>query len=389
MRLTMHRISSCRALAAGFTLIELMISIALSMTLLLTCFSGLRLVSQAVTASKRLAIENQALHAGVSMALEEVDFWSLADNPDDSTRQPLRGRETSGGYMPFTSFANTPDAVTNGAFIDTQPGFTEIPASPRGGWNPNPLAWAAWDPRTWTRANLPEESSTTESWGTFGIYENLDPRQSWHCWYDDQIRGLIDSLGFYGTYEYLPSNAFLVYHGSSVPIGAPATITWGGVPSALVTDGLWLCSRDGGDDNMKGRVRNSNGSRYFLPGPQAAASNLCRTWASVGYNGRDTNWSMATVTTFLNNSSAALDLLPNRPATWPDVSFEVHRFIERGHPVNACLVTLRSPLTGSSFVIPFTCTGTTLRGARQQRSPAAGWVADPYTDATLDYGTPP
>jgi len=373
----------------GFTLIELMIAISLSMVLLLTCFSGLRLASQAVTASKRLAVENQLLHAGISQALEEVDFWALTDDPSNSAAQPLRGQEGSGGYMPFTSFALTPDAVTRGPFLDTQSGFSESATAPRGGWNANPLAWAAYDARTWCRGNLPEESNTTECWGTFGIYDNLDPTQSWHYWYDDQVRGLVDALGFYGIYEYLPSNAFLTYHGLSAPLCAPTGITWGGIPLAMIQNGAWLCCNDGGDNNMKGRVRNSNGSRYFLPGPAAAASNLCRTWAAVGYNGRDTSWNFQTVTTFLANSASTADLLPSRPANWPDVTFEVHRFIERGHPVSACLVTCRSPLTGSTFVIPFTCTGTTLRGARQQRQPTSGWVVNPYTDATLDYGTPP
>jgi hypothetical protein len=350
----------------------------------------MRVATQAVTASKRLALENQLLLAGISMALEEVDFWTLADNPDNASQQPLRGQEMSGGYMPFTSFASTPDAVMNGGpFIDTQSGFTESTTALRGGWNPNPLAWAAWDARTWCRSNLAEESNTTQCWGTFGIYDNLDPTQSWYYWYDDQVRGLVDALGFFGLYEYLPSNAFITYHGMSTPLGASTSITWGGMPAALVQNGTWLCCIDGGDNNMKGRMRNSNGSRYFLPGPAAASLNLCRTWAAVGYNGRDTSWNLQTVSTFLTNSAASADLLPQRPLYWPNVSYEVHRFIERGHPVNACLVTCRSPLTGSIFVIPFTCTGTTLRGARQQRAPVTGWVVNPYTDPTLDYGTPP
>lgn len=373
----------------GFTLIELTIAVSLGLVLMLTAFSAVRVTTQAITVTRRIALENALLRTGVEQALDEVDFWAATDDPEHPALQPLRGTETSGGYLPFSPFAATPDAITHGAFIDARAGLTEDPSTPRGGWNANPLAWAAWDPRAWSRACPAEESNTTECWGTGAIYDNLDPSKSWHHWYDGQVRGLLDAVGFYGMYEYLPSNSFVVYHGGSAPLGSPATISWAGMPIGLLENGLWLDSRDGGDCNMKGRVRNTNGSRVFLPGPQSAASNIARTWASIGYNGRDTNYDLAVMKTFLANSATTAHVLGGMPSTWPDVSYAVRRFVERGQLMNACEVTCRSPLTGAAITIPFACVGTTLRGARQQRLPAGGWVVDATSEPTLDYAAAP
>ena len=408
---------------AAFTLIELMIAIALGTIILMTAFAAVRTTALAVASTKRLALENQLLRIGVEQALEEVDFWTTVDDPEDPANQKLRGSEGAGGRLPFAPFQNAPDAITGGTFIDPTPSSTAeepgsgqptgVPAvttavlpTPHGGWNPNPLAWAACNPRTWPRSLPAEESNTSECWGTGGIYDNLDPTRSWHHWYAGQVRGLLDALGFYGAYDYLPSSAFLVYHGAA-PRGCGGGTAWGGVPAGLIANGGWLSCKDGDDNSMKGRIRNTNGSRYFLPAPGAIApgpfhvDNVARTWISIGYNGRDTttvgtvtsSWNDLTVQGFLANSAAAAALLASRPQLWPEVSFAVRRFIEHGHPIAACQVLCRSPLTGESFVVPFACLGPTLRGARQQRrSPNAalpGWVQDPASEATLDYEAPP
>ncbi len=81
-------------------------------------------------------------------------------------------------------------------------------------------------------------------------------------------------------------------------------------------------------------------------------------------------------------------LTPLRPAHWPDVGVEVRRFVEHGHPVTACVVRCRDAISGESFVLPFTCVGTTLRGARGQRHPDGGW-SDPFNGPTLDIEVAP
>jgi hypothetical protein len=377
----------------GFTLLEMLISVSLGMALVYTALAGFRVLTQAITTSKQMSTENGLLRAGMQQALDEVDFWTTSDDPFDASRQPMRvgGAATAG--MPFTPFRSVVDPITGGRFIDGQARLDERAAQPRGGWNPNPLAWAAWDQRAWTRANLAEEFSLSERgyqyWGTFGIYENLDPAASWHHWFGGQVLGLVNALGFYGALDYLPSNSFLVYHGTQIPLGAPdASISWGGVPKSMIQNGTWLCAQDGGDNIMHARIRNSNGSRYFLPGPELATATLCRKLGKIGYNGRDNSYDVKVVKDFLRDSGVFQQAIPYRPEAWPDVTCEVRRLIEYGHQLTACAISSFHPLTGSRTTIPFAVVGTTLRGARQQRLPTLGW-ADPFAGPTLDYDNPP
>jgi hypothetical protein len=174
-------------------------------------------------------------------------------------------------------------------------------------------------------------------------------------------------------------------------------ISWGGIPEALTANGAWLAATDGGDHIMKGRVRNTNGSRYFIPSRPNATVVTCRALAKIGYNGRDTDGGYAyrdsrRITDFLSLTGVSRRAMPSRPEHWPDVTATVHRFIERGHPVTLCVISSVHPLTGARLSIPFTTVGTTLRGARQQRLPQIvgnnGW-ADPYAGPTLDYDNPP
>ncbi len=395
--------------AAGFTLIELMISISLGMVLVYTAVAGFGVLSRAITASQRLSIENGLMRVGMQLALEEVDFWTTSDDPLEITKQPLRTKppQRAGGPsgvagMPFTPFSNVNDVITGGNFIDNKPGLDEVAGSPRGGWNPNPLARAAWDQRTWTCANVAESGNprgneysndSYQYWGTFGIYENLKPSASWHHWHGGQVLGLMDGLGFWGVYDYLPSNASLVYHTAN-PAQVPKDsktpgLSWGEVPESLLRNDSWLRAPDGGDNIPRGRIRSSNGSRYFMPGPEKATPDLSRGLAQIGYEVRQHGWNNgdAVIPSFLANTRAGQQALPQRPTSWPDVSFDVRRFMERGHSLTLCTVSSVHPLTGTKIAFSFTVVGTTLRGARQQRLPGIGW-ADPFIGPSLDYDHP-
>lgn len=62
------------------------------------------------------------------------------------------------------------------------------------------------------------------------------------------------------------------------------------------------------------------------------------------------------------------NLIPTKPSSWPEISVKVHRFIKESRNVNLCVIEILNPNTGLYTTVPFTCLGTTLRGARQQRS---------------------
>lgn len=383
----------------GFTLLELMIAVSLGMLIVLTAFAGLRTVSQAITKSKALSLENALLRTGMQMALEEADFWTNSDDPEKLINdQPLRAI-SGGAGMAFTPFRNANNPIVAGSpFIDNRPGLDELPGSPRSGWNPNPLAWAAWDARTWVRANIPETHALRDHggkyqyWGTFGIYENLDPRKSWHHWYGGQVLGLIDALGFYGMHDYMPTNSFFVYH-TYDPLKIPKLsrstgLSWGGCPISLLRNDDWWGCQDGSDNTMKGRVRNSNGGTYFLPGPKAATPVKSRELAKIGYEGRDSGFNpKAFIPQFLASCGPTESLLAAHPEHWSNVTYSVQRYFTRAQYFAVCTVDATNPITGERLSFSFSTVCTTLRGARQQRLPTTGW-ADPFAGPTLDYDRP-
>lgn len=383
----------------GFTLLEMMIAVSLGIIIMLTAFAGLRTVSQAITRAKAMSLENSLLRAGMQMALEEADFWTNSDDPDKViNNQPLRGISNGAG-MAFTPFRLANNPIIGGtSFVDNKPGLDESPGSPRSGWNPNPLAWAAWDSRTWIRANMPEThnlgdfSGKFQYWGTFGIYENLDPSKSWHHWYGGQVLGLIDALGFYGMHDYMPTNSFFMYHTydpSQIPkLSKSSGLSWGGCPRSLLLNDDWWGCQDGSDNTMKGRVRNSNGGTYFLPGPKAATATKSRELAKIGYEGRDVGWdAKSAIPQFLASCGPTESLCTARPPNWSDVSFSVQRYFTRAQYFSVCTVNATNPITGERLSFSFSAVCTTLRGARQQRLPTTGW-ADPFAGPTLDYDRP-
>jgi prepilin-type N-terminal cleavage/methylation domain-containing protein len=386
----------------AFTMIEMMIAITLGALVVYTAIAAIRVAANAMTTAQRMATENSMLRIGVEAAVDEADYWIGSDDPEPGRPKPLRAFDAQGGGRAFTDFRDA-------NFFDGGGSQTSWSAGNRLGWNSSPLAWAPCDPRTWCRANVAEEHSPRSYWGNFSVYANIDNSRAWHTWHASQIRGIVDTLGFYGLFEYLPSNGFAVYHAprsnsAKTPKGASTNISYGGMVEALTVNGRWLCPTDGGDNTMKGRIRNTNGSRYYLPGPQAATAADSRRLAKIGYEARSSTGGYTSdgethqvLRGFLDTTRTNQELMRSNgtlvaPTHWPEVTYRVHRFIERGHPVTLCVVEMTSPLTGAQVALPFTTVATTLRGARQQRKPTSGW-ADPFGElaeqATLDYAVTP
>ncbi len=368
----------------GFTLVELLVSLGASAMIVLTATAGFRSALQAVSVSNRHFVENMMLRTAVEIALEEVDFWTTIDHPDRLDVQTMRPISKDGAGLPFSPFRTGPLG------IDARPGaFTED----NTGWNPNPMAWAAWEPRTWFRGSMGEGvTDASLPWGNYTIYSFCQPldTRSTHHWYAGQVKGLVDSLGFYGLCEYLPSNAYFSYHGSAPREAGNRTISPGGKPAAMEFQGAWLYTSDGGDQCPKGRIRGTLGSRYILPSVlNSQAVFLCRTYAKIGYEGRDSGYSTTVVRNFFDQTANIPVSMTVVPYEWPEASVEVLRFVDRGRMVTACVIKCYDAKNGDQFLLPFTSVGTTLRGARQQRRPSKGWVEDPWTEATLDYAFPP
>ena len=376
----------------GFTLLELMIAIAMGMLVIYITMQSVRVAANTVTKSNRIAVENELLRVGFIEALDEVDLWSRSDNPDAlfqnrDAEQALRKDHAANGGMSFTPL---PSADMNLKFDES---------FGHGAWNQHPSARAAANPRTWTRVNYFEENNQKHLWGTSFYYSNMDSAKAPWTWQSTQIKLVLDTMGFWGAMEYQPANAFFGYYGSAMedkPKGSPGGIAWTQVAEAFTKTNLWIRAADGNDSTVKGRARSSNGSRYALPGPGPYTRSLPgptaeqhRAVYKVGYELRNSPNKEKELEDFLDWTRVEPADAGARlwPTVWPQVYSTVRRIIIRGQMTNSVVISCVDPLTGNAMVIPFSCTGTTLRGARQQRGPVSGWANDEYNGPSMDYPT--
>ncbi len=211
---------------AGFTLVELLISIGLGSVIVVTAFAAFRVAAQCTSVANRLSLENAMMRAGVQVADLECDYWSLYDDPLDPTQQRLRQTRGAKG-LPFSPFATT---VVDDAG-DTRPlwerGTLVGTLEPERGWD-EANAWPIADRATWWQGDYAEKYfggsgqpvggirhgryalfANTEA--ELDVWTNKDPGDYGyvrppHTWLCNQLVGAIDALGYYGLCDYMPSN---------------------------------------------------------------------------------------------------------------------------------------------------------------------------------------
>lgn len=182
----------CRIPIAAFTLIEMMIAVALGMLIVYTAVSGFRTAAQTIAVANRLSLENSLLRSGYFEAQIQLDFWTNYDDPTkpDSER-PLKSDTSIGPTdwtsqgrnrgLPFTPMRSlhqrnlwqiagtVPRVPDNGITLPGSGGVIGNAIKPRSqadvpvvgweldrGWDPT-FYWSPHDPRTWCRANLAEK----------------------------------------------------------------------------------------------------------------------------------------------------------------------------------------------------------------------------------------
>lgn len=169
----MNRTPTC---VTAFTLIEMMIAVALGSLIVYTAVAGFRAASQTITAANRLSVENGLLRSGYLEAQIQLDFWTNLDDPTKpNAERPLR-QSDSGKGLPFTpmktAFQATSSLAINGKVGDWDRSLNAIVPRPYGslqtrvtvedplenhfGWDPT-YSWSVHDPRTWNRANMAEK----------------------------------------------------------------------------------------------------------------------------------------------------------------------------------------------------------------------------------------
>lgn len=395
----------------AFTLIEMMISVALGSLVVYIATVGVRAASQSVSAANRLALENSILRTGVVVALEHTDFWTDYDDPtydpattDGKRMRPFNGLAPAPGGnrgLPFTPFLAS-QASTGYGPRSTQ---TPVPTLPptlsetvrRGvdenhsGWDPN--AWQAAEMRGWSWANQTERTPrysgpskrnvSVVKYKLFGRTEWIsapDPDTSPHHWQQRQLDGLLRSLGSYGMFDYIPANTGLVIYEKSTTAGE--TGFWKISPE-------W-CSPDGGPDyrlasdgNLSftlDRLADTWGTVFAMPNrsiPAADRSRLAnrRYGTGIAIDASSNQSSVDNIKNLLRDNEQVDRVLsdgdattaPNKPSHWPSLNVSTLRFIRTGAFINLNRIAWMSPYTGQGLELSFTCFGTTLRGARQQR----------------------
>jgi prepilin-type N-terminal cleavage/methylation domain-containing protein len=391
----------------GFTLIELMIAMSLGLAIIYVAMAGFRAASQSITVVNQMAIENAIVRSGMSLAMDDTDFWLSYDDPFDvgnqAGRQSLRTAPAmAGGAMrglPFTSLAKSQAAGSYAYVADTYNPSTPWNACENAdGWNPN--AWTPSESRAWSWVNLIERvpvSASPSKLQTFGSYYRSASTSTTapHHWQQRQLDGLNKALGYYGLFDYLPVNTLLSLYAPT------ATGTWsvsrewcfvnGSAPYYLGNDG-----RQNGLNFAQDMLSATYSNPFIMPNPRNAAASLVPTTyqryaTGITLSTSDNNNSIGSIEQLLHDGMIQTDWLTaqNEPATWPSLRVSTLRYVLTNSFVCLNRIHWVSPVTGKATEMSFTAFGTTLRGARQQRRrDAAGW-ADPFiasasSDPNLD-----
>ncbi len=326
----------------AFTLIELLVAVALGVVIMSAGATALRFATQATATAYRLSLENDLIAAATLMALDEVDTWRAYDDPLNATRQPLRSTAVPHGSNPFRDLAFDP-------------------------------RFAQHHRRAWCR--LPGVI-VREDQRRFGDYAALshigcsdpDPALAGdRAWLATQQQRINDTLGHYALLDYLPSNALYGYFAANRdapdefllpemrdPASAPRLITR--------TMGAWHQFHGLGHVTESAAIgitadgRNEDGVSFIAAGINRGAF--------AEWGNRGDRWEL----TDLNaRCTATRGLLTLRPAHWPQATVSMRRMIFVSRFVNLVQVLVVSPIDGRSIKTHFSATGTSLRGARQQR----------------------
>ncbi len=163
----------------AFTLIELIISIAISTLILYGSFSAVNVANQSIAISRQLSLENNMLRTGIYAALDEIDFWDHYDNryAVDPAQNPLR----SPG-KPFCSLTYDPSKKGH-------------------------------EPQTWWRGfGFSEKINTTKKWGDYLALSRVGHEDPIRAWYPDQADNIHSCLGLYAMLDYLPGNSIYCWY---------------------------------------------------------------------------------------------------------------------------------------------------------------------------------
>jgi prepilin-type N-terminal cleavage/methylation domain-containing protein len=174
----------------AFTLIEMLIAIALSSVIIYTVFAAFRVVSQSIAISKRMSVENGMMRTGYFAALDELDFWDLYDDRHavNPSTNPLRAVG-----KPFCPITYDPTKKES-------------------------------DPQTWWRGfGFGTDAAATMKWGNYALLSKAGHSDPLRAWYPDQIKNINEQMGAYGMISYLLPDAIYCWYTAAGPGGLAIT----------------------------------------------------------------------------------------------------------------------------------------------------------------------
>ncbi len=334
---------------SAYTLVEMLISVALGTMIALVAWSQVRTAAQAAAIGNRMSIENNLMRAGFRAALDELDSWKRYDDPTASPPYtPLAGHGRPFSPLNFRSLScDVPAPADSDCDLDLD------------------LS----KPKTWWRG-------TSIDWntkhGNFGLHSSLVDPDPERRWYAVMLDTSAHALGYYGMLEYmLPGTLFSYYSDGNGRTADEFFNCWYTPPA----EG-YLYNQDlghGWENVPRDIYPLSSGSAYaittnpdYLGGVHGDANrHLFAHWNNVDPQ-LPTNfpqWAMPG----LMNCAEDVATLSLKPAHWPSLAVDVRRFLMSARFWAKAEIRVVSPLSGQVFRLHFSTHTTTLRGARRQR----------------------
>ncbi|MBA3684151.1 MAG: prepilin-type N-terminal cleavage/methylation domain-containing protein [Planctomycetes bacterium] len=353
----------------GFTLVEMMVSIALGMIIAFAAFAAFRVAARTIAVSKNLTRENRSLAEGYMHGMVEADFWYAEDDPFDPAGQPQRKIYDGSGAVVAAS-------VIGDDNIYGQP-FAELDL-PDHYWNYNVS-----DNRTWWRGGLFKsisfEGFGVGSYAMVGCIDHADDESAWQHELQDR---LYSNLGWAGFLDYLPNPMPIGYYLSPPIAGGYPNNSFGrpvqtypfGQNLQAFSNKLWESMNHGviwssASQPAEKALSRSGVHLYgittaFAPRPgwvlDGAPSAFLKVSRSAIIDGDMPTYNPGLASSPPHASLAALG--------WPDLQVKVVRSYDVlvSGRMNISVV-VANPTTGKRIELVFKPIATTLRGARQQR----------------------
>jgi prepilin-type N-terminal cleavage/methylation domain-containing protein len=314
---------------SAFTLIELMIALALGTLICYAAFSGIRTASQATTVCQRLALENQLLRTGILQGLEDADFWTSFDTIEpvggaaDKRRLRSPGPSASGAN-PFRPLALDVDFD----LAKPKTWFTSIAACARHEMN----AYGR-DAEILQRVGHPDPVA---------------------AWLPTNFEAIANTLGYYALIDYLPPNQPFAFNDR----GATKHREF-----SRQGEGMYVAPAFNAGYGVYGLGHLTHHTVFGITYP-SSGDDLLRVCNQSGF----TDYAFGRRTKeFHDRGPVNEPVIEVKPTAWPACRYQTRRFV--GDMTSVCLVDVlvTSALTGQTIKAQFMCQATTLRGARQQR----------------------